>query len=236
MGIVPRARSRRLRPSPANVTARRTTFNVGAQHKNATPKRRRLVSAPGRPTAWRCPGEPRPVPVPPDARNGDRHRRPPRPTRSRGSSTSERTRRPEHVRANGLPKTKDKRIYRYSGRVSDGTRTRGRRDHNPELYQLSYAHQGRLRQSTNGSPPLRLPSPVRSVAGAVRRRGRRWSVGRASHRPTSSSGSCPTPSSTCAPSSTCGTPSPSSRPPPSRGPSRTFRPSGSASTTSRSPC
>ena len=24
--------------------------------------------------------------------------------------------------------------------VSDGTRTRGRRDHNPELYQLSYAH------------------------------------------------------------------------------------------------
>ena len=26
-------------------------------------------------------------------------------------------------------------------RVSDGTRTRGRRDHNPELYQLSYAHQ-----------------------------------------------------------------------------------------------
>ncbi len=25
--------------------------------------------------------------------------------------------------------------------VSDGTRTRGRRDHNPELYQLSYAHQ-----------------------------------------------------------------------------------------------
>jgi ketosteroid isomerase-like protein len=26
-------------------------------------------------------------------------------------------------------------------RVSDGTRTRDRRDHNPELYQLSYAHQ-----------------------------------------------------------------------------------------------
>ena len=24
--------------------------------------------------------------------------------------------------------------------MSDGTRTRGRRDHNPELYQLSYAH------------------------------------------------------------------------------------------------
>ena len=27
--------------------------------------------------------------------------------------------------------------------VSDGIRTRDRRDHNPELYQLSYAHQGR---------------------------------------------------------------------------------------------
>ena len=27
--------------------------------------------------------------------------------------------------------------------MSDGTRTRGRRDHNPELYQLSYAHQAR---------------------------------------------------------------------------------------------
>lgn len=30
-------------------------------------------------------------------------------------------------------------------RVSDGTRTRDRRDHNPELYQLSYAHQGTAR-------------------------------------------------------------------------------------------
>jgi hypothetical protein len=29
--------------------------------------------------------------------------------------------------------------------VSDGTRTRGRRDHNPELYQLSYAHQAACR-------------------------------------------------------------------------------------------
>jgi hypothetical protein len=34
--------------------------------------------------------------------------------------------------------------------VSDGTRTRGRRDHNPELYQLSYAHQA-LGQSSSGS-------------------------------------------------------------------------------------
>jgi hypothetical protein len=30
-------------------------------------------------------------------------------------------------------------------RVSDGIRTRDRRDHNPELYQLSYAHQARRR-------------------------------------------------------------------------------------------
>jgi hypothetical protein len=29
-------------------------------------------------------------------------------------------------------------------KVSDGTRTRDRLDHNQELYQLSYAHQGRL--------------------------------------------------------------------------------------------
>jgi hypothetical protein len=29
--------------------------------------------------------------------------------------------------------------------VSDGIRTRDRRDHNPELYQLSYAHQARRR-------------------------------------------------------------------------------------------
>jgi hypothetical protein len=36
--------------------------------------------------------------------------------------------------------------------VSDGTRTRDRRDHNPELYQLSYAHQA-CRQSSSGSGP-----------------------------------------------------------------------------------
>jgi hypothetical protein len=33
-------------------------------------------------------------------------------------------------------------IATLARRVSDGTRTRDRRDHNPELYQLSYAHQG----------------------------------------------------------------------------------------------
>jgi hypothetical protein len=30
---------------------------------------------------------------------------------------------------------------RYFRGVSEGTRTPDRRDHNPELYQLSYAHQ-----------------------------------------------------------------------------------------------
>ena len=36
--------------------------------------------------------------------------------------------------------------------MSDGTRTRGRRDHNPELYQLSYAHQA-PGQSSVSAPP-----------------------------------------------------------------------------------
>ena len=36
------------------------------------------------------------------------------------------------------------RICRDFLRVSDGIRTRDRRDHNPELYQLSYAHHARI--------------------------------------------------------------------------------------------
>ena len=31
--------------------------------------------------------------------------------------------------------------------MSDGIRTRDRRDHNPELYQLSYAHQAKRESS-----------------------------------------------------------------------------------------
>ena len=31
-------------------------------------------------------------------------------------------------------------IKRFASKVSDGTRTRDRLDHNQELYQLSYAH------------------------------------------------------------------------------------------------
>jgi hypothetical protein len=36
-------------------------------------------------------------------------------------------------------------------RVSDGIRTRDRRDHNPELYQLSYAHHAGRRKSSGRS-------------------------------------------------------------------------------------
>ena len=37
---------------------------------------------------------------------------------------------------------RDMFLRRHFVRVSDGTRTRDRLDHNQELYQLSYAHQG----------------------------------------------------------------------------------------------
>jgi hypothetical protein len=35
-------------------------------------------------------------------------------------------------------------VSRKFAKVSDGTRTHDRLDHNQELYQLSYAHRGRL--------------------------------------------------------------------------------------------
>jgi hypothetical protein len=42
-----------------------------------------------------------------------------------------------------IPKRKKPRAMQgLSTRVSDGTRTRDRLDHNQELYQLSYAHHG----------------------------------------------------------------------------------------------
>jgi hypothetical protein len=37
-------------------------------------------------------------------------------------------------------RTRDLPVCRYFVKVSDGTRTRDRLDHNQELYQLSYAH------------------------------------------------------------------------------------------------
>ena len=39
-------------------------------------------------------------------------------------------------------------------RVSDGTRTRDRLDHNQELYQLSYAHHAAARSGDDGNPSL----------------------------------------------------------------------------------
>ena len=53
----------------------------------------------------------------------------------------------------GLPE-RETRMSRGFGRVSDGIRTRDRRDHNPELYQLSYAHRENA-ESSNGRAPQR---------------------------------------------------------------------------------
>jgi hypothetical protein len=39
----------------------------------------------------------------------------------------------------------EQHAYGRAVRVSEGIRTPDRRDHNPELYQLSYAHRGGLR-------------------------------------------------------------------------------------------
>jgi hypothetical protein len=39
--------------------------------------------------------------------------------------------------------------------VSEGTRTPDRRDHNPELYQLSYAHRVVRGESSSGGPRLK---------------------------------------------------------------------------------
>ena len=55
--------------------------------------------------------------------------------------------------------------------MSDGTRTRGRRDHNPELYQLSYAHQDgssiaaiRLIREPQTGRSVKRRRPVRQVS------------------------------------------------------------------------
>ncbi len=42
-------------------------------------------------------------------------------------------------------------------KVSDGTRTRDRLDHNQELYQLSYAHRAGSNVAVVGGGPQRLP-------------------------------------------------------------------------------
>jgi hypothetical protein len=53
-------------------------------------------------------------------------------------------------------------------RVSDGTRTRDRLDHNQELYQLSYAHQVG-RQSSAGRGSLRGRAGQRAGARRLSR-------------------------------------------------------------------
>ena len=50
-------------------------------------------------------------------------------------------------------------------RVSEGTRTPDRLDHNQELYQLSYAHHVRITQSS-GAPGPAQESRERSVRSA----------------------------------------------------------------------
>lgn len=42
----------------------------------------------------------------------------------------------------------------YSGGVNDGIRTRDHRNHNPALYQLSYAHHGRINKPTTVAKSL----------------------------------------------------------------------------------
>ena len=48
---------------------------------------------------------------------------------------------PNGVAANGLDVVRTRAPQATNHKVSDGTRTRDRLDHNQELYQLSYAHQ-----------------------------------------------------------------------------------------------
>jgi hypothetical protein len=52
-------------------------------------------------------------------------------------------------------------------RVSDGTRTHDRLDHNQELYQLSYAHRGTVESTSGRAGRVRETGPPRlhSVGG-----------------------------------------------------------------------
>ena len=52
-----------------------------------------------------------------------------------------------------------------SERVSEGTRTPDRLDHNQELYQLSYAHRG-IAESTSGSPEDPRPRQETQLSAA----------------------------------------------------------------------
>ena len=63
---------------------------------------------------------------------------------------------------------------RRGARVSEGIRTPDRRDHNPELYQLSYAHRGGLNLATNpwGSLVSQRPDTRRAYGCLSRPDGR----------------------------------------------------------------
>jgi hypothetical protein len=58
-------------------------------------------------------------------------------------------------------------MSRASGRVSDGTRTRDRLDHNQELYQLSYAHQAEPESSSGSRPRRAVRCPYATSASFV---------------------------------------------------------------------
>jgi hypothetical protein len=66
-------------------------------------------------------------------------------------------RRRPHSRDSKLASPRRPLICRHPVRVSEGTRTPDRRDHNPELYQLSYAHHARCSVNLATPRPLRLP-------------------------------------------------------------------------------
>ena len=72
--------------------------------------------------------------------------------------------------------------------MSDGIRTRDRRDHNPELYQLSYAHQAHRSLAANvGRMDARAKALSRMMA-ICSRKGRRLSTLGAIERNTPASG------------------------------------------------
>jgi hypothetical protein len=74
---------------------------------------------------------------------------------------------PQHqVPFSGLPK---KVATCRHFRVSDGTRTRDRWDHNPELYQLSYAHHARTEFSGGCAEQLgsRVPTPPQALRSST---------------------------------------------------------------------
>src|SRR3954462_11913988 len=72
------------------------------------------------------------------------------------------------------PRAKEPGLPGSFRRVSEGTRTPDRLDHNQELYQLSYAHQAERESSgRDRAPASATPAPAR----LRRARGFRWASG-----------------------------------------------------------